>query len=196
MARATPPLARGFYLHDTAAVARGLLGKRLVRRTARGRRMSGVITETEAYGHRDDPASHAFNGITERNRAMFGQVGTAYVYFTYGMHHCFNVVARRPGAQAGAVLIRAVRPEDGADIMRKNRKGAGPGNLANGPAKLAQAMQITRSQYGADLTSEGSEVFITEGIGDVAGVGGRITASGRIGIRRATERLWNFRAEL
>ncbi len=178
-------LPREFYGRDTVAVARGLLGKRIVRRIGR-RDVSVVITETEAYGHRDDPASHAFRSMTERNRAMFGQVGMAYVYFTYGMHYCFNVVARGPGSLAGAVLIRAARPESGADVMARNRKNSR--NICDGPARLTQALGITKAQYGADLT-ERSGLYIAEGDGP-----GRILAGPRVGIRRATGLPWNFRA--
>ena len=100
-------LHREFYLENTVSVAKNLLGKKIIRKVGRTE-MSGIITETEAYRHKDDPASHAFRNITQRNKVMFGEVGTAYVYFTYGMHYCFNVVARNPKVKAGAVLIRAI----------------------------------------------------------------------------------------
>ena len=137
-------LARDFYDRDTVTVARDLLGKRLVR-IEDGVVMSGVICETEAYGHADDPASHAHRRRTERNSAMFGQTGRAYVYFTYGMHHCFNVVARAPGVAAGAVLIRAILPCQGMDSMIRNR--GRDQNIADGPAKLAQALGITLNRW-------------------------------------------------
>ena len=144
-----------------------------------------MITETEAYGHGDDPASHAFRGMTPRNRAMFGRVGRAYVYFTYGMHYCFNVVARGPGSPAGAVLIRAAEPESGIDVMVKNRGNSE--HVSDGPAKLSQALGITKRQYGADLTV-GSGLYIAEG-----GRPQRIRAGPRVGISRAADRQWNFR---
>ena len=97
--------------------------------------LSGIITETEAYKHKDDPASHAFRNATERNKAMFGEVGRAYVYFTYGMHYCFNVVARHPKSDAGAVLIRSIEPEKGIKMMQHNRKKSDLKNLTNGPCK-------------------------------------------------------------
>ena len=175
---------RGFYGRGTVDVARDLLGKRLVRGTGRGA-VSGVISETEAYGHADDPASHAHRGMTERNRAMFGRVGIAYVYFTYGMHHCFNVVARGPGAEAGAVLVRALVPERGLGTMRRNRGGAA--DLAGGPARLAQAMGITRRHYGEDLTVRPG-IYIEDGPAPPG-----IVASPRVGISRAAGRRWNFR---
>lgn len=179
------PLPRAFYARGTAAVARDLLGRRLVREHGRAL-MSGAITETEAYGHADDPASHAFGGMTERNRAMFGEVGRAYVYFTYGMHYCFNVVARGPGRGAGAVLIRAVRPEEGAAAMARNRGAGAARGLADGPAKLAQAMRISAGQYGADLTVRG-RLYIADGRRE-----GRVRASPRVGVSRGAGRLWNF----
>ena len=176
-------LARGFYDRDTTAVARDLLGKRLVR-TVDGVRMSGMICETEAYGHADDPASHAHRHRTERNSAMFGRTGRAYVYFTYGMHYCFNVVARDPGTAAGAVLIRAILPCQGVDSMIRNR--GRDQNIANGPAKLAQALGITREQYGGDLTRPGN-LYIEA---HAAVLPDSIHASPRIGV--GDTRLWNF----
>jgi DNA-3-methyladenine glycosylase len=105
-------LPREFYSKDTVTVAKNLLGKRIIRKIGRNK-ISGIITETEAYRHNDDPASHAFRKITDRNKIMFGDVGFAYVYFTYGMYFCFNVVAKDPKKAAGAVLIRAIEPEKG-----------------------------------------------------------------------------------
>ena len=182
-------LPREFYSADTVEVAKNLLGKKIVRTTGRNK-ISGIITETEAYGHADDPASHAFGKITERNRAMFGEPGFAYVYFTYGMHFCFNAVAKNPESPAGAVLIRAIRPEGGIRIMEKNRGITGLKNLANGPAKLAQAMEITRGQYGIDLTKK-SELYIAEGIKIE-----KIISSPRTGITKAVDKLWNFKVEI
>ncbi|HJJ23021.1 MAG TPA: DNA-3-methyladenine glycosylase [Nitrosopumilus sp.] len=182
-------LPREFYSKDTVTVAKNLLGKRIVRKIGRNE-VSGIITETEAYRHKDDPASHAFRKITERNKAMFGDVGMAYVYFTYGMYYCFNVVARHPKIKAGAVLIRAIEPEKGVKIMQKNRKITNLKNLTNGPAKLTQALEITKKHYGVDLTTH-SKLFITEGIKSK-----KISASSRIGIREATDKLWNFKIKI
>ena len=180
-------LPRSFYARDTVTVAKALLGKKLVRKVG-NQRISGIITETEAYCHRDDPASHAFNRKTERNKAMFEEVGCAYVYFTYGMYFCFNVVARKPKAQAGAVLIRAIHPEKGIDIMKKNRGKEIEKNLTDGPAKLTQALAITKKQYGVDLTCN-SELFISEGLQRRK----KIIANQRIGIKTALDNLWNFK---
>ena len=171
-------------------VAKGLLGKKLVRKVG-NQHISGIITETEAYRHKDDPASHAFRRKTERNKAMFDEVGRAYVYFTYGMYFCFNVVARNQKADAGAVLIRAIYPETGIDIMKKNRGKDNEKILTDGPAKLAQALDITKKQYGVDLTKK-SELFITEGIPKPR----KISSSSRIGISTALENLWNFKIKI
>jgi len=182
-------LPREFYLKDTVTVAKNLLGKRIVRKIGR-HQVSGIISESEAYRHKDDPASHAFRKMTDRNRVMFGDVGMSYVYFTYGMHYCFNVVARHPKIEAGAVLIRAIEPEKGIKIMQKNRKIQNLKSLTNGPAKLTQALEITKEQHGIDLTKH-SKLFITEGIKPK-----KISASSRIGIKEATEKLWNFKIEI
>ena len=183
-------LPRNFYSQDTVVVAKKILGKKIIRKIGR-KEISGIITETEAYQHKDDPASHAFRRITERNKVMFGQVGIAYVYFTYGMHYCFNVVAKHPKISAGAVLIRAIEPDRGIEIMKKNRKKQEPNNLVNGPAKLTQALQITREHYGIDLTKK-SELYITEGIQNSK----KIIASPRIGIKEGNDKLWNFKIVL
>ena|SRR5690349_22650822 len=104
-------LPRSFYKRSTTEVARELIGKVIVRRL-KDHKLSGVIVETEAYGQADDPASHAFRGMTKRNSVMFGEVGTACVYFTYGNHHCINITARNR-LLAGAVLIRSIAPQEG-----------------------------------------------------------------------------------
>jgi len=183
-------LPREFYLKNTVSVAKNLLGKRIVRKKG-GCEISGIIIETEAYRHKDDPASHAFSKITDRNKIMFGDVGMAYVYFTYGMHYCFNVVARHPKIEAGAVLIRAIKPEKGIKIMQENRGIINLKSLTNGPAKLTQALEITKEHYGTDLTKH-SKLFITEGIKKPA----KISASPRIGIKEGTNKLWNFKIEI
>lgn len=183
-------LSRSFYARDTIKVARDLLGKRLVRRL-NGNTISGIITETEAYRHEDDPASHAFRGVTPRNKAMFEDVGRAYVYFTYGMYYCVNAVARSTSQQAGAVLIRAIKPEKGIPIMIKNRKTESLSNLSNGPAKLTQALRITKKQYGIDLTRP-AELYIS----DTATKIKSIKAAPRVGIKNATDKLWNFQIKI
>ena len=180
-------ISQSFYSRDTVDVARDLLGKILVRKIG-SKTISGIITETEAYRYKDDPASHSFAGLTERNKAMFGQVGIAYVYFTYGMHYCMNVVAKNDEHQAGAVLLRALIPREGIGFMIKQRKTGVILNLTSGPAKLTQALQITKKQYGEDLTKP-SALFITEGVKIKKS---DVIASSRVGIKKATDKLWNF----
>ena len=180
-------LSRSFYARDTVDVARDLLGKILVRKIG-NKIISGIITETEAYRYKDDPASHSFAGLTERNKAMFGSVGISYVYFTYGMHYCMNAVARDSNYEAGAVLVRALEPKEGLNFMIKQRKINEISNLTNGPAKLTQALQITKKQYGEDLTKQ-SGLFIVDGIKIKES---DIVKRPRVGIKKATDNLWNF----
>lgn len=149
-------------LRDASEAAQYLLGCDIVRTLPDGERLRMKIVETEAY-HQDDPASHTFRGKTDRNRAMFGPAGHAYVYFTYGMHWCFNVTAGKEGYGAG-ILIRAGEPLEGIDRMRENRRAKGQATLpdrqlSNGPAKLAQALGITKELYGHNLTQPPLQVF-------------------------------------
>lgn len=177
-------LARQFYQRPTVQVARDLIGKTLVRNVS-GRRLAGVIVETEAYGHADDPASHAHRGMTDRNSVMFGPVGMAYVYFTYGNHYCVNVSARN-GAIAGAVLIRSVEPVDGIATMKRLRGVDDVHLFASGPGRLTQAMKITRMQNGMDMTDKSSDIFIEDGPARQA------VSTTRIGISKAVEKEWRF----
>lgn len=142
-------LERAFYARPTITVARELLGKKLVRQTD-GRTLSGVIVETEAYCGSADSACHAHRGKTPRNAVMFGKPGVAYVYFTYGMHYMLNLVTEEEGNPC-AVLVRALLPVSGLDEMQARRKKHGK-ELANGPAKLCQALAIDKSLNGRDLT--------------------------------------------
>lgn len=181
-------LRRSFYTRDTVQVAQDLLGKILVRNVA-GNIITGIIVETEAYRYKDDAASHSYGGMTERNQAMFGEVGRAYVYFTYGMHYCVNAVARSSSYSAGAVLIRSLFPKDGIDFMSKQRKTNDISNLVNGPAKLTQALKITKKEYGEDLTKR-SSLYVTDGI-EIKN--SQIVSGPRVGIKKATDKLWNFK---
>ncbi|MDQ2745545.1 MAG: DNA-3-methyladenine glycosylase [Chloroflexota bacterium] len=149
-------LPRSFYARHAVEVAPDLLGKLLVRSLPEGV-LKGRIVETEAYTGTSDPGSHAYRGPTPRNQVMFGPAGHVYVYLSYGMHHCMNVVTDDPGV-AGAVLLRALEPIAGLDIMERNRKGRLPAELLNGPGKICQAYHISREQNGADL--ESSDIWI------------------------------------
>ena len=145
------PLPRGFYDRPTERVARDLLGKLIVHEIA-GELLAGRIVETEAYLGESDEAAHSFAGVTERTRVIFGPPGHAYVYFSYGMHHCLNLVAE-PAGRAGCVLIRALEPVAGMERMFERRPRARrPRDLCSGPGKLTQALGITLAQYGADVT--------------------------------------------
>ena len=144
-------LPRGFYDRDTRTVAKELLGKILVHETGEGA-CSGKIVETEAYLGKRDAACHASAGLTKRTSIMFGGPGMAYVYFNYGMHYCFNAVTL-PEGKAGAVLIRAVEPLTGIELMKKRRNTDVLENLASGPGKLTSALAIGKTCNGADLTS-------------------------------------------
>jgi DNA-3-methyladenine glycosylase len=155
-ARANPEkLPRDFYTRgDVLAVARQLLGQILVVPTKSGDRVSGLIVETEAYRGPEDRASHAYGGRrTRRTETMYREGGTAYVYFVYGMYHQFNVVTNAPEIPH-AVLIRALEPVEGVELMRARRPGRSDVNLANGPGKLSIALAIDRSLDGADLLDD------------------------------------------
>jgi DNA-3-methyladenine glycosylase len=172
-----------FYERDTIAVARDLLGCILVS-TVGGARCSGRIVETEAYLGADDPGSHAATkGVTARNAVMYGPAGHAYVYFTYGNHHMFNVVTE-PEGTAGAVLVRALEPVDGEDLMaarraagRKHAVAPPLRELANGPGKLAAALGIDLGSNGSPLDGSAT-LFVLEGPGGCP----EVAVSGRIGL--------------
>ena len=164
--------ARSYYQRPVEEVAWDLLGCVVVRRSCDAK-LSGSIVEVEAYGGSDDPGSHAFRGPTQRNAVMFGPPGHVYVYRIYHFHTCMNVVCGESGA-ASAVLIRALQPLTGIDIMARNRGGRPISELCDGPAKLCQALDITMDLNGADLDSDQlwiergetpSEVAITARVG-------------------------------
>ncbi len=145
--RASRVLPRSFYNRPAAEVARALIGKVLVHGPAAGR-----IVEAEAYLGLSDLAAHASHGVTDRTRVLFGPPGHAYVYLSYGMHECLNLVAEKEG-EPGCVLIRALEPLAGLEIMRRRRPAARRvEDLASGPGKLTAALSITRKHYGADVT--------------------------------------------
>jgi DNA-3-methyladenine glycosylase len=179
-------LPLNFYSRDTETVAKELLGKIMVHRTKQGI-LKGKIVETEAYFGSKDPASHAHGRMTSRNFLMFDQPGKAYVYFCYGNHWLFNIVAKKDGCP-GAVLIRALEPLKGVEIMKKNRKMQEIICLTNGPGKLTQALCIGKEHNGMDLTK--NEVFIEDSDEKVD-----IVRSKRIGITKGTDRLLRFYAK-
>ena len=178
-------LTRDFYARDTVQVASDLLGRYLVR-VKEGSRVVGRMVEVEAYRGSDDPASHAFRGLTPRNEPMFGEPGHAYIYFTYGNHYCLNVTTHKSGTP-GAVLIRALEPLQGLTTMRRLRPKVSDVELTNGPGKLTKAFGINKSLNRVDLTKAGA-LFITSGSEEAL----RTVRSTRIGIREGTDRLWRF----
>lgn len=154
-----PRLPRKFFARPTLEVARELLGQRLVH-ISNGQRLLGLITETEAYIGQDDLACHARFGRTPRSAVMFGPPGHAYVYFTYGMHWMLNIVTEAPNFPA-AVLIRAIAPQEGAELMRERRGRPDPlARLTNGPAKLAQALGVARQLNGHDMCARQACLFV------------------------------------
>ncbi len=191
-------LPRNFYLDPPDVVARGLLGKLLVRRYETGsgarrktERLSGRIVEIEAYFGLDDPAAHAFAGKTARNAVLFGPPGFAYVYFIYGMHFCLNFSCEPEGLGAG-VLLRALEPVEGMERMAQLRglaPGTNPKLLTSGPGRLCEALAIDRETHnGIDVTSSRSGLHVE----DDGFVPGEIAASPRIGIRKAADRPLRF----
>lgn len=177
------PLPADFFLADADEVAPRLLNKLLVVGDCSGR-----IVEVEAY-RGDDPASHSYRGRTERNAAMFGPPGRLYVYFTYGMHHCANVVCA-PQGDGQAVLVRALEPLTGLDVMRARRPAARRDvDLTNGPGKLCQALALDRSHDGADLGDRAIGIVIVD---DATAPPARPAVSGRIGISVAQHVPWRW----
>jgi len=180
-------LPRNFYNRPTLQVARDLIGARLVR-MLEGMKLVGLIVEAEAYISEKDLACHAKAGRTPRTQVMFGPPGHAYVYFTYGNHWMLNVVTEREGYPA-AVLIRAIQPVEGIEVMSKRRHGRD----TFGPGKLTQAMGITKSENGVDLTDSASGLWIEAGI---PVPNSRVTKSPRVGLYSVPEpwksKPWRF----
>jgi DNA-3-methyladenine glycosylase len=190
-------LPRSFYRRPTLTVARELLGKYLVRRFGNTLLVARIV-EVEAYRGSSDPASHAYNGPTERNKVMFGDAGHLYVYFTYGMHFCCNVVTARAG-RGEAVLLRGLEPVSGVKTMTLLRGVDGRGRisvshvregtiheLCNGPGKICQAFGLGRGENGADLC--GTTIWLARDLSAPP----RIGRSTRVGIRNGLEHRWRF----
>lgn len=179
---ARPRIWTGWHDQPTLTVLETILGKVLVHET-RGRRVSGVIIEAEAYIGEDDPACHAAPGPTPRNAPLYGPPGRAYVYLNYGLHYLVNAVTEREGSPA-AVLIRALEPLEGIALMRRRRGPVPDSRLCNGPGNLTQALGIDLRHNRTDLAT--GPVRLEDHGFSV----GPITYSTRIGIRVGTDRLW------
>lgn len=157
-------LKKDFFLQKTKTVAQKLLGKVLVRKSANRRKdkiLSGIITETEAYIGPHDLASHASKGKTQRTKIMFCEAGTWYVYLVYGFYYCLNVITEEEDYPA-AVLIRSIKPLEGLEEMKKNRKKETEENLANGPGKLCQALEINKNFNNTSAISKDSFLYIED----------------------------------
>jgi DNA-3-methyladenine glycosylase len=188
-------LSREFFKRDPMTVGRQLLGKLLIRREGR-KLLAGRIVEDEAYLGADDPAAHAYAGLTPRNAVLFGPPGHAYVYFIYGNHYCLNVSCMPEGLGEG-VLLRAIEPVFGLGAMAQRRGLELPESpaiawlrlLSSGPGRMAEALSITRARdNGKDLTSRRSDLWFADDGYRPA----RIVATPRIGIKKAVEQLLRF----
>jgi len=201
------PISRDFFARHAVEVAPDLLGCVLEHETADGL-VAVELTEVEAYAGRSDPASHAYRGKTARNAVMFGPPGHAYVYFTYGMHFCVNMVCLGEEGSASAVLLRAGAIIAGADLARARRtRGAvrvADRDLARGPARLCQALAIDRSLDGADVCAADSSLRMRAGGNparsgtvlargdDPPGTPRKIVTGPRVGVSSAAEVPWRF----
>jgi DNA-3-methyladenine glycosylase len=173
-------LGASFFERSVHLVARELIGCRLFYNGC-----GGVIVETESY-ERDDPACHAYVGLTERTEVIFGPPGRAYVYLSYGIHALLNAVCE-PDGEAAAVLIRALEPTTGIEAMRARRPGRPDRELCSGPGKLTEALGVGLAQNGADLARD---PFLLRG--PEPGWQGEVLTGPRIGITKAVERPWRF----
>jgi DNA-3-methyladenine glycosylase len=184
-------LAKSFYKRELLTVAKELPGKLIIKRTGK-EILSGRIVEVEAYDGDTDKAAHSYAGKTKRNEVMFNDGGQLYVYMSYGVHYCCNVVTGKEG-KGTAVLIRAVEPVEGIKRMIKNRFGrkllndSEIFNLTSGPGKVCKAFNITYEHYGTDLT--GNKIYL---FNLPLKMGERVVSSGRIGITKSKELNWRF----
>lgn len=184
-------LKKNFYIRDTLLIAKKLLGKIFVKNDGKNL-LAGRIVEVEAYHGKDDLAAHSYIGKTERNKIMFEEGGYLYVYFTYGVHFCCNVVTEKEGI-GSAVLIRAIEPIHGIDIMATNRFGKKlinekeKYNLTSGPGKICKAFNITKEHYGIDLTGNKIYLLSNRNISN-----DKIVAAKRVGIKKSINLMWRF----
>ena len=184
--RLGPRLPRRFFARPSTAVAPELLGRILVRVSGDGTRLVARIVEVEAYGPKD-PASHAYRGRTPRNLVMFGPPGRLYVYFTYGMHFCANVVTGAEG-EGSAVLLRALEPLEGLETMAANRGVDAVRLLCSGPGRLTQAMGIARPDNGVDLVRDPAlQLRAGEPL-----AAKRVARSTRVGVNVGIEPRWRY----
>ena len=185
-------LPASFYDREVVEVARDLLGMRLVR-WQDGTRISGIIYEAEAYRGEEDLACHARVGRTKRTEIMYGPAGRAYIYFTYGMHWCLNCVCGEEGFPA-AVLLRAIEPIEGLEIIAERRRGVERKLWSNGPAKITKSLGLTGTQNGVNLCSKEGGLWIEQGESISAE---RIVAGPRVGMGSTPEPWfsmpWNFK---
>lgn len=180
-------LPRGFFDRPVLQVAPDLLGRLVVHRTAEGE-VTARLTEVEAYDGPNDPGSHAFRGQSKRNGTMFGPPGHVYVYFTYGMHHCMNLVCGPPGTPTG-ILLRAAQITDGVELARKRRLAVkSDRDLARGPARLVEALGVAGTDDGADVCGDGP---LSVRVGTPARKE-LIRTGPRVGLRAAPDFPWRF----
>lgn len=173
-----------FLAQDAVTVAKQLIGWRFYVQEKDGQLTGGIITETEAYTSKD-AASHSFNGRTKRNDIMFGPAGHIYVYFTYGMHWCANIVTGQNG-EGEAVLLRTLQPDQGLETIQERRGYPTLASLTNGPAKLCQALAITGEDNGAQINRDRFLLLPPKNKNI------HVQAMERIGISRDVHRLWRF----
>jgi DNA-3-methyladenine glycosylase len=190
-------LKKSFFEDETPKVAKSLIGKVLVKYTnfmGNYFKTSGIITETEAYGYTDDPASHAYKRLTLRNASMFGEAGRLYIYFIYGNHYCLNIVARSRNQLAGAVLIRSIEPIEGISLMKLFRKTENIYNLTTGPGRLTQAFSITIKYNNLDATDHtiNNYFYFKENESVSRFHKFRVAQTFRIGISTGVEKKWRF----
>lgn len=189
------PLPESFYARDTVEVARDLIGKTLVRREGKSQ-ISGMIIETEAYRGEEDLACHCRAGRTPRTEVMYGPAGRAYVYLIYGMYWLLNIVTEGDG-KPGAVLIRAIEPLEGVEIIASRRKGQDRKNWTDGPGKLSRALNIQEDLNGLNITSSAAPLFVAEGMAIQPEV---IQSGPRVGLESVPEpwrgKAWRFKVDL
>jgi DNA-3-methyladenine glycosylase len=187
-------LPRSFYARPAVTVARELLGTQLVRLEG-AQRLSGIIVETEAYSGEEDLGCHCRHGRTPRTQVMYGLPGHAYVYFTYGMHWCLNFVVAEAGYPA-AVLIRAILPVEGLEVIAQRRAGQPALRWTDGPAKLTQALNVAGAHNGADLCSPEADLFV---VPNLSIPDEQVITGGRVGLNTVPEPWksvpWRFRLD-